>query len=177
MIGNFQGNKKNHPAIGRMFLKKFRGPKKFELGHNGHVVITDCLSATCFATTLGTKTSLEGCEQRPPKVNTLELRNRHHQDLEPFLGSGIPLNLRIMNHFLDRESQPKATHLLWLLLGHLVTLCPSAPLLNMDTGYSISCKGLSCGVILCDACSSQQALWKAFQTNRGTRRNLKGLWQ
>ena len=57
--------------------------------------------------------------------------------------------------------------------GHIVPKCTSMA----KYGYSIPCKGLSCGVILYDAVSTQQALWKAFHTNRGTRRNLKGLWR
>ena len=57
--------------------------------------------------------------------------------------------------------------------GHIVSKCSSLA----KYGYSIPCKGLSCGVILYDAVSTQQALWKAFHTNRGTRRNLKGLWR
>ncbi len=54
------------------FWKKSEAKKK-KLGHNGHIVITDRLSPTCFATALGTKTSLERCKQRSPKVNALEL--------------------------------------------------------------------------------------------------------
>jgi len=57
--------------------------------------------------------------------------------------------------------------------GHIVPKCSSLA----KYGYSIPCKGLSCGVILYDAVSTQQALWKAFHTDRGTRRNLKGLWR
>ena len=51
--------------------------------------------------------------------------------------------------------------------GHIVSKCSSLA----KYGYSIPCKGLSCGVILYDAVSTQQALWKAFHTNRGTRSN------
>ena len=57
--------------------------------------------------------------------------------------------------------------------GHIVPKCSSLA----KYGYSIPCKGLSCGVMLYDAVSTQQALWKAFHTDRGTRRNLKGLWR